>query len=166
MLKPPDQLLRLVVQLAQFGMTHLVDALHLPDQQFGIANHFERFDLVFGGIAESGDQSLILSVVISVVPKIFAKLGDRVAGGVLNSHTITGRPRIAASSAINVSGMSGRSRFRHGKKITGPGRTKSHEASLQRSSLQRVNPKPEVEQQCERLSSRPGKYLLRQFDRD
>jgi len=56
-LEPPDQLLRLVVQLAQFGMPHLVDAFHLPDHQFGIADHLERFDLVFGGVAESGKES-------------------------------------------------------------------------------------------------------------
>jgi hypothetical protein len=53
-LEPADQLLRLVVQLAQFRMTHLLDAFHLPDHQFGIADHLERLDLVFGGVAQGG----------------------------------------------------------------------------------------------------------------
>ena len=116
-LQPSHQLLRLVVQLAQFRMPHLVDPFHLPDHQFGIADHLERLDLVFGGIAKGGEESLILGVVIGAVPEVFAELSDRMAGGVLYGDAITGRPRIAASSAIDVSGVSGRRGFRSGKKI-------------------------------------------------
>ena len=90
--KPPHQLLRLLVQLAQLGMPHLVDAFHLPDHQFGIANHLERFDLVFRRIAKRGEQSLILGVVVRVVTEIFAEFGDRVAGGILDGYAVTARP--------------------------------------------------------------------------
>ena len=117
--EPPHQLLRLVVQLAQFGMPHLVDAFHLPDHQLGIADHLERFDLVFGGVAQRGKQSLILGIVVGAVSEVFAKLGDRVAGGVLNGDTIPRRPRIAASSAIDVGSVRGGRGFRRGEKITG-----------------------------------------------
>src|SRR6266481_8810731 len=99
-LEPPDQLLRLLVQLAEFGMTHLVDAFHLPDHQFGIADHLERFDLIFGGVAESGEESLIFGVVVGVVTKVFTKLGNRVSGGVIDGNTISGGTGIAAGSAI------------------------------------------------------------------
>jgi len=131
-LEPTDQLLRLVVQLAQFGMTHLVDAFHLPHHQFGIADDLERFDLVFGGVAESGEESLILGVVIGVEAKVFAELGNRLAGGVLNGDTVTGGAGIAAGSAINVRRVGGRRGFRRGEKIAGAGRARRHGSSLQR----------------------------------
>src|SRR5712692_1737588 len=131
-LEPPDQLLRLLIQLAKFGMTHLVDAFHLPDHQFGIANHLERFDLIFGGVAESGEESLILGVVIGAMAEIFAELGDRVAGGVVDGNTIAGRSGIAASSTIDVGSVGGRRAFWRGEKITGIGRARRHRASLQR----------------------------------
>src|ERR1700681_4230286 len=54
-LEPSYQLLRLLIQLAKVGMTHLVDAFHLADHQFGIANHLECLDLIFGGVAEGGE---------------------------------------------------------------------------------------------------------------
>src|ERR1700694_1468114 len=111
-------------------MTHLVDAFHLADHQFGIANHLERFDLILGGVAESGEESLILGVVIGVVSKVFAKLGDRMAGGVVDGNTIARRAGIAAGSAIDVGGMGGGRRFRRREKIAGVGRTRSHGMSL------------------------------------
>src|SRR6202795_2195669 len=132
MLKPANQLLRLLIQLAQFGMTHLVDAFHLPDHQFGIADHLERFDLVFSGVTESGDESLILGIVVGVVSKIFAELGDRMPGGVTDGDTIAGRPWIAAGSAVDVGGVGGGHGFRSGEKIAEVGRTRRHGASLQR----------------------------------
>src|SRR5713101_2463441 len=101
-LEPPDQLLRLLVQLAKFGMTHLVDAFHLSDHQFGIADHPERFDLIFGGVAESGEESLILGVVVGVMAEIFAEFGDRVTGGVVDGYTMSGRSGIAAGAAIDM----------------------------------------------------------------
>jgi hypothetical protein len=131
-LETSDQLLRLLVQLAQFGMTHFVDAFHLPDHEFGIANHLERLDLIFGGVAESGEESLILGVVVGVVSKVFTKLGNRVAGGVVDGNTVSGGTGIAAGSAIDVGGVRGRRGFRRGEKIAGIGRTRRHRASLQR----------------------------------
>jgi hypothetical protein len=137
MFKPPYQLLRLVVQLAQFGMPHFVDAFHLADHQFGIANHLEGFDLVFGGVAESGDEPLILGVVIGVMSEVFTKLGNWVASGILYSHAVAGRPRIAASSAIDVSSVRGRScsgglwrSFKRRKKIAGTGRARGHRSEF------------------------------------
>ena len=131
-LEPAGQLLRLVVQLAQFGMTHLVDAFHLPHHQFGIADDPERFDMVFAGVAESGDESLILGVVIGLVAKVFAELSDRVAGGILNDDTVTGGAGIAAGSAINVRRVGGRRGVRRGEKIAGAGGARRHLLSLQR----------------------------------
>ena len=116
-----DQLLRLVVQLAQFRMTHLVNPFQLANHEFGIADHFERFDLVLGRITKRREQALILGVVVSVVPKVFAELGDRMAGGVLNRNAITGRPGIPAGSAIDVGSVHGGRGFRRGEKITGVG---------------------------------------------
>ncbi len=107
MLEPPHQLLRFVVQLAQIRMPHFVDPFHLPHHQFGIANHLERFDLVFVGVAKGGEESLILGVIVGAAPKVFAQLGDRVAGGVLNGDTIAGGPGIATSSAVDVGCVSG-----------------------------------------------------------
>src|SRR5882762_3284284 len=131
-LEAADQLLRLLVQLAKFGMTHLVDAFHLADHQFGIANYLERFDLVFGGVAESGEESLILGVVVGAMAEVFAKLGDRVARGVVDGNTITGRSGIAAGSTIDVRGVRGRRGFRRREKISGVAGTRRHRASLQR----------------------------------
>ena len=141
-LEPADELLRLVVQPAQFGMTHLVDTLHLPHHQFGIADDLERFDLVFGRVAESGDESLILGVVIGVVAKVFAELGDRVAGGVLNSDPVTGGAGIAAGSAINMRRVGGRRGFRRGEKVAGAGRAGRHGSSLQREGSKQMRPGP------------------------
>jgi hypothetical protein len=124
--EPPQQLLRFIVQLAEFGMPHLVDAFHLADHQFGIADHLERFDLVFGGVTESGQESLILGVVVGAVSKVFAEFGDGVAGGVLNSDTIAGGAGIAAGSAIDVSSVSGGRGFRRGEKIAGIGKARGH----------------------------------------
>lgn len=112
MLKAPDQLLRLLVKLAQFRMTHLVDALHLPHHQFGIADHVERLDLVFGGVTERRNQPLILRIVVGMVSQVFAKLGDRMPRGILNSNPVSCRPRIAASSAIDVRSVRGNRGFR------------------------------------------------------
>src|SRR5580692_3984581 len=50
-LELPNQLLRLLIQLAQFRMTHLVDAFHLPHHQLGIANHLERLDPMFFSVS-------------------------------------------------------------------------------------------------------------------
>src|SRR5450759_5123499 len=130
--EPADQLLRLVVQLAEFGMPHLVDAFHLADHQSGIANYLERFDLVFGGVAEGGEESLILGVVVGPVAEVFAELGDRVAGGVVDGDTVAGGAGIAAGSAIDVGGVGGGRGFRRGEKTAGIGRTRRHKASLQR----------------------------------
>ena len=113
-------------------MTHLVDAFHLADHQFGIANYLERFDLVFGGVAESGEEPLIFGVVVGVVTKVFTKLGNRVSGGVIDGNTISGGTGIAAGSAIDMGGVRGRRGFRRGEKIPGIGRTRRHRASLQR----------------------------------
>ena len=51
MFKPPDQLLGLVIELAQFRMAHLVNAFHLPDHQFGITNHIEGAEMILGSVA-------------------------------------------------------------------------------------------------------------------
>src|SRR5277367_1804416 len=118
-LEPPNQLLRLLIQLAQFRMPHFVNALHLPHHQLRIANHLQRRDLMFCSIAKRGYQSLILGVVIGAVSEVFAKLGDRMTGRVLNGDAITGRPRVAASSTIDVGSVRGWRRFRSGEKIAG-----------------------------------------------
>src|SRR5580658_466598 len=136
MFEPPHQLLRLVVELAQIRMPHLVDPFHLPYHQLGIANHLERCDVVFDSIVKGSEESLIFGVVIGAVAEVLAQLSDRVAGGVLNGDTVTGRAGIAAGSAIDVRSVSGRRRFRRGfrsrKKIAGCGRARRHGASLQR----------------------------------
>ncbi len=39
----------------QFVATAVAEKVfHLPDHQFGIADHLERLDLVFGGVAQRG----------------------------------------------------------------------------------------------------------------
>src|ERR1019366_1376959 len=114
---------------------HLVDAFHLADHQFGIADYLERFDLVFGGVAEGGEESLVLGVVVGVVAEVFAELGDRVAGGVGDGDTVAGGAGIAAGSAIDVSSVRGRRGFRRWEKIAGSGRTRRHKSSLQRGRL-------------------------------
>src|ERR1700719_3318882 len=138
-LEPPDQLLRLLIQLAKFGMTHLVDTFHLADHQFGIADHLERSDLIFGGVAESGEESLIFGVVGGVVAKVFAEFGDWMSGRVVDSNTIAGRPRIAAGSPIDVGGVGSGRGFRCGEKIAGIGRRRRHGWSLQRGRASSEN---------------------------
>src|ERR1019366_4981246 len=92
-----------------------------------------RFDLVFGGVTESGKESLILGIVVGAVAQVFAEFGDRVAGSVGDGDTIPRRPRIAASSAIDVSSVRGGRGFRRGKKILRVGSARRHRSSLQRA---------------------------------
>ena len=57
----------------------------------------------------------------------------------MDGNAVAGRPGIAASSAINVSSVSGSRRFGCGEKIAGIGRTRRHGASLQRGRASSEN---------------------------
>ena len=97
-----DQLLRFFVELAQFRMLDLVDALHLSDHEFRIADHPERLDAIRIRIAQHSEKSLILGVIVGVVSEIFAEFGDLLTGRILDDHAIAGRPGIAPSAPIDV----------------------------------------------------------------
>ncbi len=131
-LQTPHELLRFVVQLAQIGIADLVDPFHLANHELGIADHFKRFDVVFGGVAEGGQKALILGIVVSAMAEIFAEFGDGMAGGILDGDAVTGGAGIAASSAIDVGGVGGGSGFRRGEKVAGMRRRRGHGMSLQR----------------------------------
>jgi hypothetical protein len=156
-LQPPHQLLCLFVQLTQFRMPNFIDAFHLPHHQLGIANHLERLDLVFSGVTKRRKKSLILSVVVGMVPEILAKLGNWVSGCVLNSNSITRRPGITTSSAINVGSMRGSRGFWRGEKIAGSGRAWRHRASLLGVGSSRYLPV------ASRVANRCGKLAARIF---
>src|SRR6202040_1858816 len=147
-------------------MTHLVDAFHLADHQFGIADHLERSDLIFGGIAESGEESLIFGVVVGVVAKVFAEFGDWMSGRVVDSNTIASRPRIAAGSPIDVGGVGGGRGFRCGEKIAGIGRTRRHGMSLQRGRASSENHRYPMDEGASRVSENVLLPLSGSWNRD
>src|ERR1700691_1650080 len=130
-LKLSGQLLRLFVELPQFGMPHLINAFHLAYHEFGIADHRERFNMVLGGITKRCNQSLILGVIVCTVPEIVAKLGNWISRRILNGNPITGRSGITPGPAVDVSSVRRRGRFGRREKISGIGRTGSHGSSLQ-----------------------------------
>src|ERR1019366_10708978 len=82
------QALGLVVKLPQLGMTHLIDALHLANHQFGIADDLERVDLVRDGGTKSGQESVVLGVVVGLVAEVLVKLGNRFSLRAVNDDAI------------------------------------------------------------------------------
>src|SRR5271155_4774474 len=116
-------------------MPHLVDAFHLPDHQLRIADHSKRSNFVFGGIAQRGDKALILGIVVGVVAKVFAQLGHGMTRGIVDSHAITGGPRVTAGSAIDVCRVIRwdgfwSTHFRSTKKIAGVRRSRRHDVEF------------------------------------
>src|SRR6185369_2388098 len=69
-----DHLLRLVIQPLQILILHLVDALHLTDQQLGIANYLQRFLAVLNGVTKRRQQPVVFRYIIRLVPEIVTKL--------------------------------------------------------------------------------------------
>ena len=105
------QLLRLLVELAQFGILDLIDAVHLADHQLGIADDVKGSDVVLKGVAQDPEEPLVFGVVISVMAEIFAQLGDFLAVGIADEGAVAGGTRIATGSAINVGGVGGCASF-------------------------------------------------------
>ena len=61
------------------GAFHFVAALHLADEQLGIAADAELADVVRGSVVEGGDERVILGDVVGGAAEIFAKLKDHLA---------------------------------------------------------------------------------------
>ena len=89
------------MKIPQRQIVHFVDAFDLPNQQFRIADHFERLVAVAYGILERGDQSLILGKIVGLVAEIFAERGNSLARFILDNNSVTRRPGIAACTAID-----------------------------------------------------------------
>ena len=66
------QVLGFVVELAQLGMAHLVDAFHLANHEFGITDDSQGLDLMRDGVAESGEKPVVLGVIVGVVAEVLA----------------------------------------------------------------------------------------------
>ena len=88
------------VEVLQCGILDFVDALDLPYQQFGVADHLERLVAVGHGILECGDQALVLSKIVGLMTKIFAERGNFSPGFILNDDAVSGRSGIAARTAV------------------------------------------------------------------
>src|ERR1700678_547297 len=97
-------------------MPDLVDPFHLPHHQFRIADHLECLDLILIRISKSRQESLILSIVIGMVPKIFTQLSHRMPRCILNGNPVTGRSGISPSSAVDISKVCGGRRVRNREK--------------------------------------------------
>ena len=101
------QMLGFVVKLAEVGVAHLIDAFHLANHEFGIADDFEGLDVVCDGVAESGQKPIVLGVVVGAMAEVLAEFGDLFPAGILDYDAIAGGAGITAGAAIDVGGMRG-----------------------------------------------------------
>jgi hypothetical protein len=162
-LEPANQLLCLIVQLAQFRMPDFVNPLHLPDHQFGIADHPERLDLIFGGVAKGGNQSLILGIVVGVVAEVFAKFGDRMSGSIVDGNTVASRPRVPAGSAVDVGSVGGRRGFWSSEELAGGGGAWRHGVEFTQPGLVVTRSNSFYLPVASRVASRCGRFAAMIF---
>src|SRR5579871_3759414 len=84
-------------------MLHLVDAIDLPHQQFGVTDHLQRLLFVLSRVLQRGDQRLIFSKIVGLMAEIFAQGCHLSASFILDNDAISGRTRVPAGTPIGVS---------------------------------------------------------------
>jgi hypothetical protein len=100
-------MLGFVVELAEVGVADLVNAFHLANHEFGIADDFEGLDMVRDGVAESGQKPIVLGVVVGAVAEVLAELGDLYSAWILDYDAVAGGAGITAGAAIDVGRVRG-----------------------------------------------------------
>lgn len=107
------------VKRPQVRAFYFVPALHLANQEFGIAANAQRANAVAGGIIERGKQRKIFGDIVRLPADIFCQLKNGFAFRVAQNHSVGSRARIAAGSSVNIGNVNAcgrRSRMRIGKK--------------------------------------------------
>src|SRR5215471_5528109 len=90
------------VQVLEGRILDLVNALHLPHQQFGVADHLERLGTVLQRVLECGKQPLIFGKVVGLLPEVLTECSDFPSRFIVNDYSIPRRAWIAAGAAVAV----------------------------------------------------------------
>jgi hypothetical protein len=61
------------MKFLQGEVLHLVNALDLPHQQFGVAHHLDSLGPGLEGVLEGGNQTLIFREVIGLMAEVLAE---------------------------------------------------------------------------------------------
>src|ERR1700674_3048125 len=91
------------MEILQRGILHFVNAFDLPYQQLGGADHLERLVAIGNCIFQRGDQSLILGTIVGLMAQVLAERGNFSSSFILNDNAVSGRPGIAACTAVTES---------------------------------------------------------------
>ena len=91
-----------LVERLEVRAFHFVAALHLADEEFGIAADAQRTDAVARGVIERGEKREILSDVVRFTADILGQLEDDFSGGIAENHCVGCGAGIAARRAINI----------------------------------------------------------------
>ncbi len=101
-IEPGDPALRFVVERSQVRARNFVAPLHLLHQQFGIGDDPKPQVSVVQRPLEAGEQSRIFGDVVGRPAQVVAQLGQLVAVGALDEHSVASRTRISTRSAIAI----------------------------------------------------------------
>jgi hypothetical protein len=110
------EMLGFLVKRAQIGMADLINAFHLANHEFGIADDFEGLDPVLDGISESGQKPVVLGVVVGAMAEVLAEFGDLFPARILDYNSVAGGTGIATGAAIDVGSVDRQS---HTKSLQG-----------------------------------------------
>ena len=90
------------MKFLQGEIFHLVNALDLPHQEFGVAYDFDRLWSGLECVLEGGNQTLVFREVIGLMAEVLAERRHRVPRLVLDHDPIPRGAGIAASPAIAI----------------------------------------------------------------
>ena len=91
-----------LVQRLQIRAFHFVAALHLADEQLGIAADAQRGDAVAGRVIERGEQRVIFGDVVGFAADLLGQLQDDSSLRVADDHGVGRRAGIAARGAVDI----------------------------------------------------------------
>src|SRR5919108_4574016 len=138
----PDQFLRSPMKLLQGGTFDLVLPPNLLYQQLRIANDLKCLAAIVQRILQSGEQPVVLGIVIGLPAKILTECGNLVAGLIFDDDAVPGRTRIPPRSTINVGDQIRIGSIAMGWK--GTGTFTRHAQSVQRSWEPAIHSQPWV----------------------
>ncbi len=105
---------RALVKRREFLAANFVQALHLLDEQFGVALDAQRADSLRLNVVERGDQPVVFGDIVGHAADIFFQPSDDFAFRIADDDAIRGWTGITAGAAVDVSAIRGRGSGRRG----------------------------------------------------